>query len=213
MYEYIIFDLDGTITDPFEGITNGVVHALEHFGITVEDKRTLIPFIGPPLRESFMEYYGFSEEQAAVAIEKYREVFSVTGWAENKLLDGTISLLETLKKSGKHILLATGKPEVFARKILKKFDIEKYFDFIGGASLDKTRSDKESVLRYDIKEYGITDISKAVMVGDRMHDVQGAEAVGMDTIGVLVGYGSREELENSGAKYIAETLDEVLKYV
>lgn len=213
MYDNILFDLDGTLTDPSEGITNSVAYALEKFGITVEDKKTLYKFIGPPLVVAFSEYYGFSKEDSEKATAYYRETFSVKGLYENKVYDGVVNLLETLKKSGKKLILATSKPEKFAKEIMRYFDLTKYFDHICGATFDSTRNSKDKVITYALCEAGITDKSKTVMIGDRHHDIEGANVNGLDSIGVLYGFGDREELTKAGATYIVENIEDILNYV
>lgn len=213
MYEYILFDLDGTLTDPGEGITNSVAYALKKFNISVEDKTELYRFIGPPLIYSFMNFYGLNYENGLKAVEYYREYFSVTGIFENKLFDGIHKLLAEIKKSGKKIALATSKPEQYAVRILDHFDLTQYFDFIGAATMDETRSIKADVITYTLDNLGITDKSKVVMIGDRHHDIDGANQNDLDSIGVLFGYGSRDELENAGATYIAETINDIIKFL
>ncbi|MBE6683860.1 MAG: HAD family hydrolase [Ruminococcaceae bacterium] len=213
MYNYILFDLDGTLTDPAEGITNSVSYALEKFGIIVSDKRELYKFIGPPLVDSFMEYYGFSEEDANKAVAYYREYFKPKGIYENAIYDGTVSLLSELKKQNKTVILATSKPELFAKEILKYFSIDGYFDFVAGATMDKTRNKKSDVIAYALSECEITDLKSCLMVGDRNQDINGARANGIDSVGVLYGYGDRQEHEAAGATYIAETVEDILKFV
>lgn len=213
MYKYILFDLDGTLTDPAEGITNSVAYSLSKYGIEVSDKKELYKFIGPPLKDSYIEYYGFSESDAVKAIEYYREYFKPKGMFENEVYEGVPELLEELKRSGKKIILATSKPEVFSTEILKHFDLYKYFDFVSGATLDGTRSKKADIIAYAISEMGITEKEKCLMVGDRAQDINGAIANGIDSLGVLFGYGDREELESAGATYIAESVKDIIKYV
>ncbi len=213
MYDNILFDLDGTLTDPSVGITNSVAYALEKFRITVEDKKILYKFIGPPLVESFSKYYGFSNEDAEKATAYYRETFSVKGLYENEVYLGVIELLKTLKSKGKRLILATSKPEKFANEIMRYFDLTKYFDYICGATFDSTRNTKDAVIEYALKEANITDKSKTVMIGDRHHDIDGAKTNGLDSIGVLYGFGSIEELTEAGATYIAESVEDILKYV
>lgn len=213
MYNTVLFDLDGTLTDPGEGITNSVAYALKKYGIEVKDKAALYKFIGPPLVDSFMEYYGFSKEKAMQAVAYYREYFSTKGLYENKLYSGTVDILENLKKAGKKIVLATSKPEKFAREILKYFDLTDYFDFVAGASMDEKRSSKDAVIAYALEKCPYIEKSTAVMVGDREHDVLGAKVFGIGCIGVLYGYGGKEELKVAGAKYIAESPQEVLKFI
>ena len=204
--QYILFDLDGTVTEPFEGITNCVAYALKNFGIEVEDRNTLRPFIGPPLIDSFQEFYGFSKEQAEEATKKYRELYNIEGIYQNELYEGMKELLSYLKEKGKLVFLATSKPDVFANRILSYFEIDDYFDFVGGSDINGERNTKSAVIQYVLERNGITDISQAVMVGDRKYDILGAKNFGMDSIGVLYGHGSREELEQAGATKIAETV-------
>ncbi len=210
-FQTILFDLDGTLTDPGIGITNSVMHALKKYGITVTDRRELYCFIGPPLRESFIRCYGFTDDEAKQAIEYYREYFRETGIFENTVYEGIDALLAALEDRGKTLILATSKPEVFAERILEHFDLAKYFSFIGGSDLDGTRINKDDVIRYALKMGGVTDLSNAVMVGDREHDILGAKKVGTASVGVLFGYGSRGELEAAGADNIATTVADLRK--
>lgn len=212
MYKYVLFDLDGTLTDPAEGITNSVAYSLSKYGIGVSDKKELCKFIGPPLKDSYMNYYGFSESEAVQAIEYYREYFKPKGMFENEVYSGVPSLLSRLKEQGKKIILATSKPEVFSTEILKHFDLYKYFDFVSGATLDGSLSKKADIIAHAISEMGITEKEKCLMVGDRAQDINGATANGIDSLGVLFGYGSREELESANATYIVETVEDILKY-
>lgn len=207
--KYLLFDLDGTLTDPKEGITKSVQYALKAYGIIEEDLDKLCPFIGPPLKDSYMEFYGFNEKDAQDGVYKYREYFSVKGWMENKEYPGIDRMLDTLKKSGKHLMVATSKPELFAVKILKHFGMDHYFDFIGGADMEETRVRKADVIRYVLEKNGIEHLEDVIMIGDRKHDVQGAKEAGVECIGVLYGYGDRTELESAGADYIAETVEEL----
>ena len=213
MYDIVLFDLDGTLTDPGLGITNSVAYALKKWNIEVADRTTLYKFIGPPLSDSFKRYYGFSEEDSLKAIEYYREYFRDKGIFENEVYEGVVDLLETLRAQGKKVVLATSKPEGFAKTILEHFQLAKYFDFVAGASMDESRNKKGAVIAYALESCGITDKSAVVMVGDREHDVLGAKENDLDSIGVLFGYGSREELEAAGATYIAETVSDILKFV
>ncbi len=213
MYDIVLFDLDGTLTDPGEGITNSVAYALNKFGIKVNDKSELYNFIGPPLIDSFMKYYGMSYDDGLKAVEYYREYFGVTGIYENTMFDGIPDLLDTIKKSGRTISLATSKPEQYAVRILEHFNLTQYFDFVGAATMDETRSKKADVIDYTLKQLSITDKSKVVMVGDRHHDIEGAKQNGIDSIGVLVGYGDKAELENAGATYISENIDDIIKFL
>lgn len=211
MYDTILFDLDGTLTDPGVGITNSVAYSLEKFGIHNEDRRELYCFIGPPLTDSYREYYGFSEEDAVLAVKYYREYFSVKGIFENEVYDGVPEMLAALCRAGKKVILATSKPEEYARRIVEHFGLDGYFFFVGGGSMDNSRSSKDRVVRYSMANGQVTETSRAIMIGDRKHDIIGAKANGIDSVGVLYGYGSREELEAAGATYIAATPADVLK--
>lgn len=209
MKKYILFDLDGTLTDSLPGITRSVAYALKAKGIEVENLQTLQCFVGPPLKESFQKYYGFSEEEAGDCVKLYREYYTKTGIFENAVYDGIEPLLRRLKEKGAVLLVATSKPEVYAKQILEYFHLDSYFDFIGGAELTETRTAKAEVIRYVLEEMGISDRELAVMVGDREHDVLGAKVEGVSCIGVLYGYGSREELEKAGADWIARDQKEL----
>jgi phosphoglycolate phosphatase len=206
---YILMDLDGTITNPKLGITKSLQYALRHWDIIVEDLDTLTKHIGPPLKGTFIEHYGFSEEKANEAIKKYREYFEVKGLYENEPYEGIEELLANLKRAGKKIIVATSKPELMARKILEHFKLAEYFEDICGATYDDSRSEKEDVIRYAMEKNHITDNSEVVMVGDRKYDVFGAKTVGIASIGVLYGFGDREELEKAGADRIAANVEDV----
>lgn len=208
-YDFILFDLDGTLTDPAIGITNSVMHALKKYSIEINDRSELYPFIGPPLTESFEKYYGFSKKQAVLAVEYYREYFKDTGIFENKVYEGVPELLQLLKSKGKTLVLATSKPEVFATRILQYFNLAEYFTFVSGSCLDGTRVKKDEVIQYALNGCKITDNSTAVMVGDRKHDVTGARKCDLASIGVLYGYGNRAELEEAGANYLAASVKEI----
>lgn len=208
MYKTVLFDLDGTLTNPGVGITNSVAYALRKYGIEVEDKKALYSFIGPPLCDSFMKYYGFSKEKGMEAVMVYREYFATKGLFENEVYEGVRELLEKIKASGRKTVLATSKPEEFSVKILEHFDLLKYFDVVAGASMDEKRNKKGDVIRYAMKKGGFSS-EGAIMIGDREHDVFGAKENGMDCIGVLYGYGSRRELEKAGAIKIAEAVSDI----
>ncbi len=207
--EVILFDLDGTLTDPKAGITKSVAYALDSFGIKTDDLNDLCCFIGPPLKDSFMNFQAFSEADAIVAIEKYREYFKETGLFENELYDGIDSMLQRLSTAGRQLIVATSKPKIFADRILEHFKIAQYFKEVCGSELDGTRTRKSEVIQYALDKAGITDLSRAIMVGDREHDVIGANEVGIPCIGVLYGYGSREEFEKAGAALIVESVKEL----
>ncbi len=207
--KYILIDLDGTITNPKLGITKSVQYALRDFDINIENLDSLCKHIGPPLRTAFKEFYDFSEEESERAVTKYREYYAEIGIFENEVYSGMDGLLRRLKESGKILIVATSKPEVFAKKILDHFNLGHYFTDICGATLDTTRGTKEEVIRYALDKNQITDLREVVMVGDRMHDVEGAKAVGLPCVGVLYGFGNRTELEEAGADKIVETVEDL----
>lgn len=207
-YDWLLFDLDGTLTDPFEGITRSVEYALNAFGITVADRRELAPFIGPPLVESLTEQFGFTMEDAVAAVAKYREYFSVKGLYENELFEGISELLRDCREAGYKISMATSKPTHYARIIAEHFDIARYFDAIHGSSLDGSRITKSSVVAEVVEEERL-DPARALMIGDRRHDVEGAGKHGIRTVGVLYGYGTLEEHTAAGAVYIVKDISEL----
>lgn len=211
-YQYYLFDLDGTLTDSGEGIMNSIRHALRRFGITEYDESVLRKFIGPPLAESFQKYFNLSTEEARKGIKYYREYYTDGGMFENEVYNGITELLEGLKAKGKTLIVATSKPELFAEQILEHFGLAEYFACIAGASMDETRVHKNDVIAYAMQKYKGIDHKKAVMIGDRANDIMGGKVNGMDTIGVLYGFGSREELEEAGADIIVEKPKEILLY-
>lgn len=216
MKNYLLFDLDGTLTDPKEGITKCVQYALHSFGIEEPDLDKLEPFIGPPLKESFMEFYQMSEEQAAQAVEKYRERFHDTGIFENKLYDGIPEMLRTLQSKGLHLAVASSKPTVYVERILEHFHIDKYFQVVVGSELDGRRVNKDEVVQEALKRlFGDEPVAKekVYMIGDRKFDVQGAKALHIDSVGVTFGYGGMDELREAKADYIVRTVDELQKFL
>lgn len=211
--KYVLFDLDGTLTDSQEGIMNSIEYALDYFGIQVEDRAALRPWLGPPLVDSLMKYHGFDREQALKGVEKYREYFDIKGIFENRVYDGMEELLAGLQAEGYILMTATSKPEVAAKRITDHFGLTKYFTFVGGASLDDSRVHKGDVIRYVLESNQIQDLSEVMMVGDRENDIMGAKQNGLESIGVLYGYGSRDELEAAGADHIAETVEDIARYL
>ncbi len=213
MKKYLIFDLDGTLTDSGLGITNSVKYALEKYHIEVNNLNDLNVFVGPPLKDSFSLYYGFSEQQALEAIGYYREYFLDKGMYENSVYPNVLELLQKLKKNGKTLVIATSKPEPFTIKILKHFNLLQYFDLVCGASLDETIDlKKEDIIRNALKELNI-NVQDAIMIGDRKYDIIGAHKNNLDSIGVLYGYGSKEELIEAKVTYLASNTLDILKFV
>ena len=209
-YEVIAFDLDGTLTNPERGQLSGFEYAFKKHNIAYPERAWLKRYIGPPIHREWREDFGKSAEEVAEMIETYREYYNIYGWWDNEVYRGIEELLAGLKNAGKKIILATSKPEFIARKILTLFGLDKYFDFIGGAAEDETRHLKEQVLRYSLENIGNPEHSSVVLVGDRKYDAEGALAVGIDSIGVLWGHGSLEELSAAGFTAITETPEQLL---
>ena len=208
----VLFDLDGTLTDPFLGITRSVAYSLTSFGIEVDDLETLKPFIGPPLDVSFREYYHMDEAQSWKAVEKYREYFSKKGLFENKVYEGMEDFLQSLLNMDMKLYVCTSKPEVFAKEILDHFSLTPYFTGIYGATLDGSLKNKGDVIAHCIKQEQL-NIQDCMMVGDRQHDIVGAHQNQIPCIGVLYGYGSLEEFQEYHCDYIAKDLIELKKII
>ena len=207
--EYLFIDLDGTLTDPSEGITRGVMYALERFGIHEDDPGKLYPFIGPPLYDSFMHYYGFDLATAYKAIEYFQEYYSKQGMYENVPYPGISELLHAWQTEGRRLILATSKPEVFAVRILERFGMADAFALMAGGDVEEKRVEKHLVIDYAMKRLGLSDTRDCLMMGDRKFDVLGAAAHSIPTLGVLYGFGSREELSQAGALWLAESVQEL----
>lgn len=208
-YKYILWDLDGTISDSAPGIVNSVIYALEHMGTEVGDRDSLTKFVGPPLSESFSRYYGYTPEETDRAVRFFREYYREKGIYENTIYPGLEALLKRLEAAGRVCVVATSKPEVHAKSILSRYGIDRYFLYIAGSPLDDAGTTKDQVISYALRAAGITDKTQTVMVGDRSHDCVGARTNGLDCLGVLYGYGDREELEAAGALALARDVDEL----
>ena len=211
MFDYIFFDLDGTLTDPALGITNSFKHALEYFGLEIPSYEKLCSFIGPPLVDTFRTQFGFSDEKASLGVVKYREYFAEKGLLENSVYPGIPNLLSDLKDAGKKLVVATSKPEEYSIRIIEHFGLAPYFENVCGSLMDESRSKKDQVIEYALERNKIGDRSKVLMVGDRKHDILGAKKTGLKSCGVLFGYGSLEELNAAGADYIAGDMAELKK--
>lgn len=215
MFQYCLFDLDGTLTDPKEGITKSVQYALQRFEIDEPDLDKLEPFIGPPLKDSFMEFYGFTQEDALKAVEVYRERFAPIGVLENKIFPGIAQMLEELYNKKVHLAVASSKPWKFVHQILEHFEIKEYFEVIVGSELDGRRGTKEEVVEEALLQLGLLSVPKeerkhkCAMIGDRKFDIQGAKAHGLTGVGVSFGYAGEGELEAAGADYIVDTVEEL----
>ena len=206
-----LFDLDGTLTDPMVGITICVQYALAAYGIDEPDIRNLTKFIGPPLIVSFKEFYGVDDATAQGMLVKYRERFSTIGLYENEIYPGISDLLEKLYHQGCTIGMATSKPILYAEKILEHFNIKQYFHILAGASMDESRNTKDAVLEYALSLSGTGDRPpvRPIMIGDRKFDILAGKKFNTDTVGVLYGYGSREELEAAAPTYLAKDVEEL----
>ena len=213
MITYLLFDLDGTLTNPQEGITKCVQHALRAFGIEEPDLEKLIPFIGPPLIQSFMEFYNMSEEDARKAVAVYRERFGTVGLFENFPYPGIADMLAELKAQDKILAVASSKPTVYVRRILEKFELAPYFDVIEGSNLDGTRVDKKEVIAEVLSQLDNPSADDLLMIGDRKFDVIGAREMGFGCVGVRFGFAAPDELEQSGAIYIADTVRDLHRYL
>ncbi|MBQ5682648.1 MAG: HAD hydrolase-like protein, partial [Peptococcaceae bacterium] len=207
------FDLDGTLTNPQEGITKCVQHALRAFGIEEPDLEKLIPFIGPPLIQSFMEFYTMSEKDARKAVAVYRERFSTVGLFENFPYPGIADMLAELKAQGKILAVASSKPTIYVRRILEKFELAPYFDVVEGSNLDGTRVDKKEVIAEVLSQLDNPSADDLLMIGDRKFDVIGARETGFGCVGVRFGFAAPDELEQSGAVYIADTVQDLHRYL
>ena len=213
MISYLLFDLDGTLTNPQEGITKCVQHALKAFQIDEPDLAKLIPFLGPPLIQSFMDFYGFTEDQARQAVAVYRERFGTVGLFENFPYPGIQEMLKQLQAQGKMLAVASSKPGVYVHRILEKFELAQYFQVIEGSNLDGTRVDKKEVIAEVLAQLGNPSSDQLLMIGDRKFDVIGAREMGFGCVGVRFGFAAPGELEESGALYIAETVDDLTQYL
>lgn len=207
-YTTILFDLDGTLTDPRVGITRSVQYALSKFGVQA-DPEDLVPFIGPPLHESFQEFFSFDREQSLQAVAYYREYYSERGIYENTVYPGIAAMLKRLREQGRALAVATSKPTFFADRVLKHFNLDGYLTVVAGSNLDGTRTDKTEVIRFALQQLASPSPGRTVMVGDRKYDVIGARNCGIDAIAVSYGYGSPAELAQASPTYLVRTVEEL----
>ena len=208
-YRLILFDLDGTLTDPTSGLVSSFAYALDKMGVDYGTRESLTRFIGPPLKEEWIRTFGFSEEEGERALSLFREVFAARGWCDNRMFDGIPAMLDTLRAAGKKLALATSKPEIFARKILDLFGILDRFDFVGAATLDGSREKKSDVIEYALAHFPDIPRDAAILVGDRKYDAEGARTAGIDSLGVRYGCGTPEELSAAPFTAYADTVEEV----
>lgn len=213
MFKYVLFDLDGTLIEPKEGITKCVAYALNKFNILVSNIEELTVFIGPPLLDSFMDYYHMNKDEANLAVSYYRERFKEKGILECELYSNVASTLKKLKENNIKLIIATSKPEIFTNAILKRLGINKYFDLVVGATLDGTRGEKSGVIKYALDTFNVTNFEEVVMVGDRKFDILGAKDNGISSIGVTYGYAVGNELIDSKPDYLANNIEEIISII
>lgn len=205
MYDIILFDLDGTLTKSEIGIANGITYALSKLDMVFKNQDEIKKFIGPPLAMSFTTYFGFTEEKTKEAVRYYQEYMREKGIYEAPLYNGIEEMLELLKQKEKRMFVATSKAEVFAKQIISHLQVEHFFEGIAGSNLDGTGTDKAEVITSLLDKYAVSDRSKVVMVGDRKYDIHGAQKTNIDSVGVLYGYGDKEELLLAGATHMIKT--------
>ena len=216
MKKYLLFDLDGTLTDPKVGICTCVQYALSSLGIEEPDLDKLEPFIGPPLKDSFMKFYNLTEEKADAAVTKYRERFQDRGIFENKIYHGVSEMLQMLMSKGMYLAVASSKPTVYVERILEHFNIKRFFKVVVGSELDGTRVNKDEIVEEALRQlFGDqpVDKSQVYMIGDRSYDMEGARKAGVESVGVTYGYGSMEELKEAKADYIVRSVEELQKFL
>lgn len=213
-WKYLLFDLDGTLTDSHRGIINCVKYAYQAAGLQIPTDDKLLSYIGPPLIDSFQEFAGLTYEDAQKAVLKYRERYFVTGLFENRVYDGIQETLEKLKEMGYVIAVATSKPEEITLRVLKHFGLFHCFEAVVGSTMDSSRSKKADVIREVFHRLGLQEGDKeyAIMIGDRKHDIIGAKECGISSLGVYYGYAPQGELERYGADYVVHTVDELLPF-
>lgn len=212
MFQYILFDLDGTLTDSKPGILNCIRYALDYMQYTDYNDAFLNQFVGPPLMVSFQQFCGFSEEQATIATNKYRERFATIGIFENAAYEGAVSMLKNLKSAGKTIALATSKPEEYTLRIIERYGLAPYIDEPVGATMDGSREKKPDVIREALQRLNLTtpeQFAQTVMIGDRFYDIEGAKECNLASIGCNWGYSDPLELEQAGATYIADNIPQL----
>lgn len=211
-YKYLLFDVDGTIIESGPGVENSYQYALDTLGYKVKVKRKDI--IGPPIKQSMMEIYGLSEEDATKGLELYRERYDRIGKKDETFLyDGIDQVLKKCKEKGYFVATATSKPEYFTTFILDNLKVSQYIDFIGAATLDKSRSTKEAVIEYVLDSIGVEDKSQVLLIGDTKFDLIGAETIGIDALAVSYGYGTMDELKSYKSVYIAKDMKELEDYL
>lgn len=209
-YDTVLFDLDGTLTDPATGLIKSFKYALDKMGVDYGAPETLTRFIGPPLYSEWQRVFNFTDAEVDLALKTFRAYYGEYGWWDNKIYDGIKETLSALKAAGLTLAVATSKPEIFAKKVLKLFEIDEYFDFVGAADTDRTRDKKHEVIDYVFSNIGEEKRSRAVLVGDRRFDAEGAKLSGIDAIGVLWGHGTEEEIDAAEFNFKVKTPSDLI---
>ncbi len=214
-FENILFDLDGTIIKSDRGVTIGIERSLKAIGVDVGDKSTLLKFLGPPMYESYTKYYNITDEEYSKALDVFHDYYRSKGIFECEIYAGIEKTFARLKEAGAKLYVATSKPEREARRIIEHFNLEKYFDFIGGSDGDHgtDRCTKTAVMEYVLDKVNIQDKSKVLMVGDRFHDIEGAKNLGVSCLSVLYGYGNLKEFEKYKTDYIVESTEDIADFI
>lgn len=210
-YQHLFFDLDGTLVDSQEGIQNAICHAMDAMGISREKLGDVKKYIGPPLVVSFTQYWDLDEAGGNEAVRRYREYYSEKGWREVRVYDGMEQTLKTLQKAGAGLYVVTSKPTVYAEKILQHYGLASYFKTICGVDFKHDQEKKQDLLQSVIDRYGIKDLSVCAMIGDRSYDMEAAKSVGTAAIGALFGFGSAQELKETGADALAQSPQDILR--
>ena len=213
VYDYILFDLDGTVSDSKPGIISCIKHALDGKGIKHPPAEVFDKMVGPPFSVSMKEFLGLDMPMIEQLITLYRGKYEVDGWRDCRLYDGIVDVFKALKANGKKLAIATSKPLKFTHLMIEGLGLTEYFDFIGGATCDASKETKADVIELVLENLKVDDVSKVLMLGDRLYDIEGAHALGVDCAAVMWGYGSREEFEEYGADYILDKPEDILKLV
>lgn len=212
-YRYILFDLDGTLIDSSQGVISAAKFALDKMGVPETQIVNLERIIGPPLKHSFKEFFNLSDEFAEKGVEYFREYYRDKSLFDCTVYEGVEELLTMLKNDGYTLAIATSKPKVFAKRILDHINLSQYFDVIEGSSLDEAHHDKADIISHVINQLNIYNPNQAIMIGDRLYDVKAANAIGMESIGVLYGFGSLEEFQDAGASYVVNSVKELGQFL
>lgn len=212
-YKYLLFDLDGTLVDSGEGIMKCAQYALAAFGIEIKDLQTLRPFVGPPLEDSFIDFYGFSKEDAAKAVATYRERYFKKGVYEQELYPMVKEFLSEVRSLDHVMAIATSKTTVQAEFVTKHFGLSEYFDYVFGRDEAGLLHTKADVINNGLRQMNVTNNAEVLMIGDRKFDIAGAKECNLDSLGVLYGYGDRKEMEQADADYICSSFEEILNFL